>query len=333
MNRIQKLKSQDGFLIFIPPYAQRRQRLWLGYGLMSFILLFGSIGFASSLSSTKALNAIYHSWKIHVFQVAPWWQTLGVCFFIFVVPWYEVFASAYNRVKITIKDKSLNVIDYPVPRYRFKKLSLINAKEHLIDIRIEEPFSLFSPMPVDDCVYAVSAIFANGKRKIFAKELSKEDALEIRKELISRLGLLGKSDPLPVKEFDFLLFKKILKIVFLTLIFGGIVWWGQYQIRHFMARNSQTAIGLEWSEYLGKMKHSEAIAICTNQGKRLPTTNELKALFQSELDWTNRGCKGICEYWSSEFTKGKESAYLISMIRGDITAEDVEWLHAVRCVR
>ncbi|MCZ8155780.1 MAG: protein kinase [Leptospira sp.] len=109
----------------------------------------------------------------------------------------------------------------------------------------------------------------------------------------------------------------------------------------------QSAIGLSWSAYQGRMGWEEATVKCANMGWRLPTKNELISLFKSGASWRNAGCFDDselqwCYYWSS--TKEKYYSHLtdrmfsrfysVGMVGGAvIDTIDADIAHDVRCVR
>ncbi len=100
------------------------------------------------------------------------------------------------------------------------------------------------------------------------------------------------------------------------------------------ANGPQTAVGLEWSPYLGEMKGEEAESKCSSMGRgwRLPTKEELVSLFHSEASWKNR-CVKTCYYWSSDryFT---DNGYFVGMFDGFVGNGNFQHtIFDVRCVR
>ncbi|MBK6607412.1 MAG: caspase family protein [Leptospiraceae bacterium] len=94
------------------------------------------------------------------------------------------------------------------------------------------------------------------------------------------------------------------------------------------------AVGLTWSAYQGAMNWHNAKSKCAGLGMRLPTKDELVALYKSGASWRNAGCSdGICAYWSStEYSA--EGAYTVSMNSGSVSSYGKDHSYNdVRCVR
>jgi len=100
----------------------------------------------------------------------------------------------------------------------------------------------------------------------------------------------------------------------------------------FAQNQTSRAVGHDWGPFEGSMPWKEASAVCSGKGMRLPTREELLALF-SDGPADLRACgQNPCFYWSSTFAQD-DAVYSVGMVFGYVYSASRGLEFDVRCVK